>query len=472
LPKVDYQTPSPDGSAFAGLLDIGTETPPPAPETPPRADDVRETKRPDARGENSPPRRTDTNDRPRDEATEAAPSRESQTGTTAANKADGGEAPPKSDDDGDAPAAANDDDAGTTPDGDADAAVSVAVAATDSQIQVVTPVAIALAADQANDPAPAGETAADAVTASASAARVTADATFSLSGAADKAVQAATAQSREADNAAAQAQAVLAAAAKPAASPHHKQAHKVDETSDTGDSDAVSGATDNGDGLTVPLEQELAKSVHEAKEAKARHPEHMANVHVEAKTAPDSTSTPSTNGTPPVQQTTAGVNVVAPAATGAVSGAHPSDVRAASQPASDGAVPIAGLAVEITTRAKEGKNRFEIRLDPPDLGRIDVRLDIDRQGNVTSRLLVERADTLDLLRRDFGNLERALNDAGLKTDSGSLQFAMRDQSFAGGGQQQHEFTRSARIVVPGETEPTPSALRYNLALRSGIDIRV
>ena len=72
-----------------------------------------------------------------------------------------------------------------------------------------------------------------------------------------------------------------------------------------------------------------------------------------------------------------------------------------SSAAADAAVPVAGLAVEIATRAKDGKNRFEIRLDPPELGRIDVRLDIDGKGNVTSRLLVDRADTLDLLRRDF-----------------------------------------------------------------------
>ena len=131
---------------------------------------------------------------------------------------------------------------------------------------------------------------------------------------------------------------------------------------------------------------------------------------------------------------------------------------------------MAGLAVEIVTRAREGKNRFEIRLDPPELGRIDVRLDIDRQGNVTSRLLVERADTLDLLRRDFSNLERALNDAGLKTDSGSLQFAMRDQGFTGSGQQQNEFTRIRPRHRAGRDRNTANAARYNLAQRSGIDI--
>ena len=53
-------------------------------------------------------------------------------------------------------------------------------------------------------------------------------------------------------------------------------------------------------------------------------------------------------------------------------------------------MPLESLAVEIAARAQAGRNRFEIRLDPPELGRIDVRLDIDRSGQVTSRLVVEQ----------------------------------------------------------------------------------
>src|SRR5262249_22734419 len=101
----------------------------------------------------------------------------------------------------------------------------------------------------------------------------------------------------------------------------------------------------------------------------------------------------------------------------------------------DAAVPIAGLAVQIASRAPDGNKRFDIRLDPPELGRIDVRLDVDQGGKVTSRLIVERADTLDLLRRDAPQLERALQHAGLNTDGG-LQFSLRDQSFAGRDQSQ------------------------------------
>jgi flagellar hook-length control protein FliK len=139
------------------------------------------------------------------------------------------------------------------------------------------------------------------------------------------------------------------------------------------------------------------------------------------------------------------------------------------------AVPLAGLAVEIAARAQAGSNRFEIRLDPPDLGRIDVRLDIDRDGHVTSRLMVEKAETLDLLRRDAPELERALQQAGLKTGDSGLQFALRDQSF-GGQNQDDSSSPSAKLVVADPDMPpvetVPGVYGRALRLGAGIDIRV
>jgi flagellar hook-length control protein FliK len=147
-------------------------------------------------------------------------------------------------------------------------------------------------------------------------------------------------------------------------------------------------------------------------------------------------------------------------------------VTAAPQP-QPVAVPLAGLAVEIVAQVHAGKQRFEIRLDPPELGRIDVRLDVDRQGHVTSRLVVERAETLDLLKRDASELQRALQQAGLKTSDNALQFSLRQQAFT------HHDTgtqHAARIVVP-EDDPAPlEALRHGygrlLGLGGGLDIRV
>jgi flagellar hook-length control protein FliK len=108
-------------------------------------------------------------------------------------------------------------------------------------------------------------------------------------------------------------------------------------------------------------------------------------------------------------------------------------------------VPLSGLAVEIAASARSGKTRFDVRLDPADLGRIDVRIDVDRNGQVISHLRVEKPETLSMLQQDAPQLRQALDDAGLKTGHGGLQFSLRDQSSSGqnsgnqtGGKGQHD----------------------------------
>jgi len=147
---------------------------------------------------------------------------------------------------------------------------------------------------------------------------------------------------------------------------------------------------------------------------------------------------------------------------------------AATGDAMEPTVPIAGLAVEIAARAQAGQNRFEIRLDPPELGRIDVRLDIDSSGQVTSRLVVERADTLEHLRRDAAGLERALQDAGLKTGENSLQFSLRDQGFAG-RDDNSQSGAAAQLLVPDPNLPPvdiPANAYRSMTRAGGVDIRV
>jgi len=141
--------------------------------------------------------------------------------------------------------------------------------------------------------------------------------------------------------------------------------------------------------------------------------------------------------------------------------------------ASTGGVAIAGLAVAIAAHAQGGSNQFDIRLDPPELGRINVHLALDRDGQVTSHVTVERADTLDLLQSQQSQLQRALEQAGLKTADNGLQFTLRDQSFAGqnngGGQ-----PNAAQLVVPDpDLPPVTAAQAYSRTnLGAGIDIRV
>jgi flagellar hook-length control protein FliK len=138
------------------------------------------------------------------------------------------------------------------------------------------------------------------------------------------------------------------------------------------------------------------------------------------------------------------------------------------------AVPLAGLAIEIATQAHAGKNHFDIRLDPPELGRINVKLDVDRDGNVATRLVVDRSDTLDLLKRDASTLERALQQAGLKTSDHGLDFSLRQHAFA--EQDTTSQVSATRVAVPDDDSAPLDALRQGygrlLGLGGGLDIRV
>jgi flagellar hook-length control protein FliK len=92
------------------------------------------------------------------------------------------------------------------------------------------------------------------------------------------------------------------------------------------------------------------------------------------------------------------------------------------------------LAFEIVRQVNDGNTRFQIRLDPPELGRIDVKLDIDKAGQVHARLTVEKAETLDLMQRDQRGLERALQQAGLDGAKTNLEFSLKQNPFSSGGQ--------------------------------------
>ena len=85
------------------------------------------------------------------------------------------------------------------------------------------------------------------------------------------------------------------------------------------------------------------------------------------------------------------------------------------------------VSVHITKALKAGMDRITIQLKPASLGRIDVQLEVGHDGRVIAVVTADNKDTLDLLQRDARELERALQNAGLQTDSGSLSFNLRGQ---------------------------------------------
>lgn len=141
------------------------------------------------------------------------------------------------------------------------------------------------------------------------------------------------------------------------------------------------------------------------------------------------------------------------------------------------AAVIPHIAGEMASRFKQGTTQFEIRLDPPELGRVDVRIEIDSDGRVVSRLTVEKSETLDLLKADQRALERALHEAGFKSEQNSLSFTLRDER--GHGHAKFEEQRLTHgPEAPNETEEEPARLAAGMAYRAapyssgGLDLTV
>jgi len=89
------------------------------------------------------------------------------------------------------------------------------------------------------------------------------------------------------------------------------------------------------------------------------------------------------------------------------------------------------VAYEFARNVSDGLSRFQIHLNPAEMGRIDVKMEIDKNGALNARLVVERVETLDLLQRDVRALERALSQAGLDSNKTNLEFSLKQDSFAG-----------------------------------------
>jgi hypothetical protein len=73
-------------------------------------------------------------------------------------------------------------------------------------------------------------------------------------------------------------------------------------------------------------------------------------------------------------------------------------------------------------------------------------------------------------------LQRALDDAGLKTGSGGLQFSLRDQSSSSQNNGNQTGSNAQRLVV-SEEDTIPAAVAgrtygRSLGSNSGVDIRV
>jgi hypothetical protein len=168
----------------------------------------------------------------------------------------------------------------------------------------------------------------------------------------------------------------------------------------------------------------------------------------------------------------------------------PAPVAAASDVLGRGVVNHAPVREQVSIAIRQavgnGSDEITLQLDPVELGRIQIKLHMNREGHTQLAFLVDRPETFDALSRDARILEQSLQDAGLKADTGGMQFNLRQQpqpqqmqSNAGGsdhgqsgngahGAPEHDTGNvSAKPDIHASTAPVRN---YRLDIRDGVDI--
>ena len=126
-----------------------------------------------------------------------------------------------------------------------------------------------------------------------------------------------------------------------------------------------------------------------------------------------------------------GTNSVGTASNTSASGAKAASI-VQQHAAADVRSPGIQVAMQLSKAVQNGMDRMTIRLDPADMGRVHVKLEVGHDGRAIAMVAADRPETLDLLQRDARSLERALQDAGLKTDGQSLSFSLSQGEQQGG----------------------------------------
>ena len=135
---------------------------------------------------------------------------------------------------------------------------------------------------------------------------------------------------------------------------------------------------------------------------------------------------------------------------------------------------VPALAVEIAAKSQSGAKQFDIRLDPPELGRVEVRLSIDATGKASAHLSADRPETLNLLQKDAPVLTRALREAGLDVSQDGLNFSLRQQADGGNANNggRRGSSRAFSLTATAAIDATATTAAYRGRSDGRLDIRV
>ena len=105
------------------------------------------------------------------------------------------------------------------------------------------------------------------------------------------------------------------------------------------------------------------------------------------------------------------------------------------------------VAAAIRTERTPGGGGIEVRLDPPELGRVRIHFSMERGDAVVATVSADRPETLDIMRRHAGDLIEELREAGFA--SVELDFSQMSE------QEQNDADGSPESVTEAKSDIAP-----------------
>jgi hypothetical protein len=127
------------------------------------------------------------------------------------------------------------------------------------------------------------------------------------------------------------------------------------------------------------------------------------------------------------------------------------------------------LALHIAARSARGDSRFTIRLDPPELGRIEVNLNLTSHGHAQAALAVDKPQTLELLQRDASTLERTLKEAGVDL-GGNLSFSLKGEGRSPFAHEDYSPPRGRLLEIVAADKVTAHSASSSAGLDQSYDV--
>lgn len=112
------------------------------------------------------------------------------------------------------------------------------------------------------------------------------------------------------------------------------------------------------------------------------------------------------------------------------------------------------VAATLTKAASDGETKsMTLKLDPPELGRLEIRMDFAKEKGMKAHIVVEKHETYMMMQRDAHVLERALQDAGIGAEGGlSFELAQDGGLFDDGHQGGNRHGGGSGGKADGEAE--------------------